>query len=137
MNLETNSNNEVGIFNDTLPPNLERSLRVCISEPIGGVHRRPVVDYWSSREVYVEFYRVLNYDYFSFSQSVFYGMFNDKHDFWEDDRGTLRPRRSSGSNPWSGLWFSMVAQDIPSFMNTTKPGVMVNNIYSSFVQLFF
>lgn len=58
-------------------------------------------------------------------KSGFYGMYGDQKDFWEDDRGVPRPRRSSGSGPWSGLKFSVRAQNIPSYLDA-KPGVLVN-----------
>jgi len=52
-------------------------------------------------------------------------MYGDKNNYWIDDRGTFkRPRRTGGSGPWSGLWFSMRAQNIPSYINA-KSGIVV------------
>jgi len=56
-----------------------------------------------------------------------YGMHGDKNKFWvdEDDQGIFRrPRRTGGSGPWSGLWFSMRAQKIPPYINA-KSGLVV------------
>jgi len=52
-------------------------------------------------------------------------MHGDRNDFWLDDQGLLRPKRTGGYGPWSGLRFSMRAQKIPSYLHA-KPGVMVN-----------
>lgn len=52
-------------------------------------------------------------------------MQDDDKDYWEDDQGMARPKRTAGCGPWSGLRFSMTAQKIPSYLDA-KPGVVVN-----------
>lgn len=52
-------------------------------------------------------------------------MYKDTKDFWVDDKGLARPRRTGGSGPWSGLKFSVKAQQIPSYVDA-KPGLVVN-----------
>jgi hypothetical protein len=56
-------------------------------------------------------------------------MYKDTKDFWEDDKGLARPRRTGGSGPWSGLKFSVKAQKIPSYVDA-KPGIVVNTFFN-------
>lgn len=51
-------------------------------------------------------------------------MNGDPNNYWNDENGLPRPKRTSGSGPWSALRFSMRVQSIPKFVNA-KPGVVV------------
>lgn len=53
-----------------------------------------------------------------------YGLDGDKRPGWTDWHGQMRPRRTAGHGPWSGIRFSVRAQQIPHYVNA-KPGVVV------------
>jgi hypothetical protein len=48
---------------------------------------------------------------------------------WLDWDNRTRPRKASGHGPWTGLRFTVNAQDIPSFVNV-QPGIVVSNVTS-------
>lgn len=56
-------------------------------------------------------------------------MYGDNKNYWKDHKGLLRPRRTGGNGPWTGLWFSIRSQKIPSYVDA-KPGIVVNNIFN-------
>lgn len=58
-------------------------------------------------------------------RSLNYGLNDAKNDRWIDWNKQIRPRRTAGHGPWTGLRFVVKSQNIPSYINI-KSGVIVS-----------